>query len=1157
MFANNQISTIVESQLPDFIRADHPKFVTLLKKYYEYMEQSNKTLDVGKKLYDFMDVDTTRTDLIKYIKSKFIPNFPDQTELSAEKIIKASREFYAIKGTPDSFKFLFRVLYNQEVEVYFPKQDVLKASDGKWKLPQALRLAFNDTLTLVEGGNVNVFAVSANTVTSNGVNLVSANITSNSFIQIGNQKRLVQNVNAQGLSLTVTIPFANVYNTVLESYETQTFDSAKLYKVTPSDYSGFDINLLERRKGVGEHSRTSCIIEKAVRSIDKETGREIIELYVSNVTRLFDAGEYILIDYVDENGDTQTFRSKIISLISNVRLYRNRLGVVQTGRRYKVGDPVIFDGGLADTPEAEKAIAVVNNVSTGTIDSVSVTGKGYYFRAYSNSLIRVISNTGIGANVVIDRIWEDSPANANTFAYCTDAIVYKRDIQLNDPDGYDFDNVPGVVRLTTGSGNSTTTVNLNTATHLASSVDDYYNSYVLQIVGGTGVGASPNRATITDYNGTTKVATLGTALGTAPDATSNVQIFVDANTQIGRAFSYENILLGAIRNVFLEDGGSFFEEPPSFETISVFDTDYSIDEGFMSIPAGQFSGYNKNGIPYPSIRLSSSNSSYSLANGFYTGCRLFLDVGQTEHYANVVDYVVTNPGTSANVKTVYLDRKFENNINPTNILRFRLFMDFRQNVRNVGKIAVVLVKKGGEGYSSSDMVEFVGTGYGGTATITTGANGTITAFNLSNGGEGYVEMPTVRIWNSTGTALSAGSNAEFEVIGFSDGETLTAETTDIGRIQDFRIISRGFDYESTPNVSLKIVDVLTDNLPASAIVGTGDRAWQGNVASNANATFSAIVDASHRPDSTNSVIRLYNYNGTLNTALPLNLNTAIGNLTVNVSTQNAIISFQDIYDATERTYPHFYGDGRAKANAEFLNGLIKYNGFFLNTDGFISADKKLQDRDFYHNYSYEIQSESSLHDYKETLFRLAHPAGMHLRSKYVIKDVESDVITIKSNTFIQSATGTTNLNTSFSSNVVYGNSSAFLSNVNVGDMIIINTTETASGKQYTRVVTNVVSNDIIWLESPIGGLGDGRLRIVSGNSNVFVYGNLSAVSESLEVGDNITFNISGTEYRKEILGVSGNVIQLNTSTGHANANILYRKTPVYNAVAYKIIRTNG
>ena len=84
MFANNYISTVVENQLPGFILADHPKFVTLIKKYYEYLEQTNKAVNVGKNLYDYMDVDETRADLIKYFKSKIIPNFPEETELSTD-----------------------------------------------------------------------------------------------------------------------------------------------------------------------------------------------------------------------------------------------------------------------------------------------------------------------------------------------------------------------------------------------------------------------------------------------------------------------------------------------------------------------------------------------------------------------------------------------------------------------------------------------------------------------------------------------------------------------------------------------------------------------------------------------------------------------------------------------------------------------------------------------------------------------------------------------------------------------------------------------------------------------------------------------------------------------------------------------------------------
>jgi hypothetical protein len=54
MFANNYISTLVEDQLPEFIRSadaetaaannSAPTFTKLLKKYYEYLEQDTNTL---------------------------------------------------------------------------------------------------------------------------------------------------------------------------------------------------------------------------------------------------------------------------------------------------------------------------------------------------------------------------------------------------------------------------------------------------------------------------------------------------------------------------------------------------------------------------------------------------------------------------------------------------------------------------------------------------------------------------------------------------------------------------------------------------------------------------------------------------------------------------------------------------------------------------------------------------------------------------------------------------------------------------------------------------------------------------------------------------------------------------------------------------------
>lgn len=1275
MFANNYISAIVDQQLPDFIRADHPTFVTLFKKYYEYLEQSGKTLDTNKKLYDYFDVDTTRQDLITYFKSKIIPNFPEETELSTEKLIKAARSFYSKKGTPDSFKFLFRVLYGQEIEVYFPKEDILRASDGKWKLPQALRLSIADTLTIVPGSSVNVAIASANTVT-NVVNLANTSITANSLIRVGSEKRKVIEANAITETLVVDIPFSSTSN---NASNTNIYENSRLFIITPNLYENFDFNLIERRQGYGSISKATCVIESAIKTVDKETGREITEVYISNLRKPLEVNENLIVDY-EENGIKKTFSSKIISLISNVVLARNRLGVVQAGSRYRIGDPVIFFGGLnKESPEAVKAVATVQNVTSGALRTVILNDRGYYFREHSNSLIQIRSDSGSGANVIITNIFRDGTnlvaealanvvytyqfvnsgassylvngvpndtlflyrgltytfninasghpfwiqtvpgsydsgnvysegvenngttsgnivftvpttapdtlyyvcqfhpsmsgqittlalpssgtSNSDVFKFATDSIFYKRQIQLDDPDGYEFDNVTGFINLTTGSGNTTSTVNLNTALYVANTTNDYYKSFVLKIVAGTGSAASPNSAIISRYYGANQIAELATPVGIAPDGTSRIRIYANAQTEIGRVMTYESFVMGKIRFIDLVKKGGGFESEPEFEVDSVYNTDYSEDVGLFRIPSGQFSNYNPANL---TIQLNQSNTSYSSSNGFYAGARLFLDTGVNQHYVDVLDYVVNDVSLpTPTAKILFLSRPFEPAVNPVNINTYRLFLDYRANVRGTGKIGVIEILDGGSGYDPSDRIEIIGSGYGAVA-VPTIIGGKVVDISLIDRGEGYYEDPICIMVNSSGLT-SNGSGALFRVTGLSDGEEIEAEVTALGAIENFNLINRGYDYDVTPAVSLKVADLYSTNV-YSAIsivpITEGDQVWQGSVISSADATFKATVDSVNRVSGNTGIIRVFDYSGSINAALPLYVNTASQNLTVSLATQNLAFSYDGIAPLTERQYPLFYGDGLAKANAEFLNGLIKYNGFYLNTDGHVSSDKKIQDGEYYHNFSYELQSEKSINDYKETVERVAHPAGMNMWSKYLIRNTLDETITTSANVHLSNTAQTTNCNAVYTSIFVTGNNSNFANTANVGDLIIINSSDPRPLRQYTKVIVGVsASPDRVQIESPIGGISDGYIRTTANVSTATIYANVYPIHFSLQQGDTIAIPIGpgGSLINKTIFSVSNtsNTIVFNNPNNLANANVQFQYNRDYRRVDYKIIKFNG
>jgi hypothetical protein len=145
MSTNNKISNLVNSQVPFFVRNDHQTFVAFLEAYYEYLEQSNTTLQFGKtterakNFLNYIDIDKTLDEFAEKLYDRFLyQNINSQADKKF--ILKHVQDFYRAKGSEKAYRFLMRALFNEEVEFYYPKVDVLRASDGKWYIQKSLRV---------------------------------------------------------------------------------------------------------------------------------------------------------------------------------------------------------------------------------------------------------------------------------------------------------------------------------------------------------------------------------------------------------------------------------------------------------------------------------------------------------------------------------------------------------------------------------------------------------------------------------------------------------------------------------------------------------------------------------------------------------------------------------------------------------------------------------------------------------------------------------------------------------------------------------------------------------------------------------------------------------------------------------------------------------
>lgn len=145
------IAAQVKHQFPAFYREQGPNFIAFLQAYYEWMEQDGQVIDQSRKLFDTRDIDFTADQFLDHFKAKFMANLPKEIIGNQRLFQKHILELYRSKGSLAGLKLLFRLLYNEDVDVYVPSYDIFKASDNIWKQPHYLEVTNTETIWNYQG----------------------------------------------------------------------------------------------------------------------------------------------------------------------------------------------------------------------------------------------------------------------------------------------------------------------------------------------------------------------------------------------------------------------------------------------------------------------------------------------------------------------------------------------------------------------------------------------------------------------------------------------------------------------------------------------------------------------------------------------------------------------------------------------------------------------------------------------------------------------------------------------------------------------------------------------------------------------------------------------------------------------------------------------
>ena len=376
-------SLLIEGQVPAFVREEYPLFVTFLEAYYEFLENKqglnkNDLITQAKKLKTIFDVDESINEFEENFFNTYASLIPVDVQGNKELLIKNILPLYQAKGSENSFKLLFRFLFHEEPTIFYPRDSILRASSGEWKIDNSIKVSTDISSFYTADGNTKQFVIISQEPSANLDVYVNGTLTTSGF-------KVLKEYNLVEFNSNVAA------NSTLEIF-----------------YNVIDRNIFNNRQLIGKTSGATTVVEKSFNRYLNNV--EILEMFVDVKTSI---GDFEIGEILETNvfiGDTLVdVRLRTVSELKEIT-------IVNSGANYNVGDPVIITA-----PRSQRIPqAVVSSVSKGVIDSMTILKGGAGFKVNAP-----ISADGFGkpfVDIDVVSVLTTSSNSANSFRIFSDVI---------------------------------------------------------------------------------------------------------------------------------------------------------------------------------------------------------------------------------------------------------------------------------------------------------------------------------------------------------------------------------------------------------------------------------------------------------------------------------------------------------------------------------------------------------------------------------------------------------------------------------------------------------------------------------------------------------------------------------------------------------------
>jgi hypothetical protein len=357
-------------------------------------------------LLNYKTLETSIDKYVDYLKEELYPSIPITYYGDKRLVAQYFKDFFESKSNEQSYRFLFKLLYDEEIEFYYPGTDILRVSDGNFEKTQIIRtiavsadardifLFLNKTIRGETSGvlanviDIKKFFVGAVEIAEMTLKLVSGTFTAGEDIVDIDDEDLSTTIFGIVSSITIVdggsgYEAGDIITITGDGSDAQAIVSS----IKESPISALTVNTI----GHGYQLNTEAIINNTGTG---GTGflfevSELANTYiVTSGANTYTVGEISKLSII--NRGEGYFKKPTITLqdttISSLGLLSNNLiTIVNAGSNYGVGNTLIFTGG-AGTAAAGQISSVVESTSFDLLfeDGFQMIADGSYYDIIKN-----------------------------------------------------------------------------------------------------------------------------------------------------------------------------------------------------------------------------------------------------------------------------------------------------------------------------------------------------------------------------------------------------------------------------------------------------------------------------------------------------------------------------------------------------------------------------------------------------------------------------------------------------------------------------------------------------------------------------------------------------------------------------------------------------